>query len=71
MISSTQQELLRRLGELFELAPDVRVGQLLFHLGFLVEDQCDQSIRDIEDDQLLAVVENHRVELESRHEPVA
>jgi hypothetical protein len=71
MITPTQQELLKRIAQLCELSPDVRFGQLLFHLGFLVEDQRDQSIRDVEDEQLLAVVEHHRAELERRHQPVA
>jgi hypothetical protein len=71
MISPTQQELLRRLGELCELSPDVRFGQLLAHLGFLVEDREDRSLRDVEDERLLAVVEHHRAELERRHQSVA
>ena len=48
-----------------------RFGQLLDHLGFLVEDREDRSLRDVEDEQLLAVVEHHQAELERRHQPVA
>ena len=70
MITPTQQELLKRIGQLCELSPDVRFGQLLDHLGFLVEDREDRILRDVEDEQLLAVVENHRAELERRHQPV-
>jgi hypothetical protein len=38
MISATQRESLALLAELCELSPDIRLGQLLAHLGFLGED---------------------------------
>jgi hypothetical protein len=49
-----------------QLSPDVRFGQLLANLGFLVEDQTDQSLWDVEDARLLEVMEYHRVELLQR-----
>ena len=66
MIPATQREALAVLAELCEMSPDVRLGQLLAHLGFLGEDQTGQSLWDIDDDQLLAVLYHHRVELARR-----
>ena len=60
MIQATQHELIEKLAELQQLSPDVRFGQLLANLGFLVEDQTDQSLWDVEDASLLEVIEKHR-----------
>ncbi len=66
MIPETQREALAVLAELCELSPDVRLGQLLAHLGFLGEDQTGRTLWDIDDEQLLAVIYHHRAELASR-----
>ncbi|MFO0810853.1 MAG: hypothetical protein U0746_19670 [Gemmataceae bacterium] len=66
MIPSTQREALAVLAELCELSPDVRLGQLLAHLGFLGTDQTGRSLWDIDDEQLLAVLYHHREELVGR-----
>jgi len=66
MMSATQREALAVLGEVCELSPDVRLGQLLAHLGFLGEDQTGRSLGDIDDEQLLAVLYHHRAELVAR-----
>ena len=66
MISSTQREALAVLTELCELSQDVRLGQLLAHLGFLGEDQTGRSLWDIDDEQLLAALYQHRGELVGR-----
>ena len=66
MISATQREALALLAEVCELSPDVRLGQLLAHLGFLGEDQTGRSLWDIDDEQLLAVLYHHRAELVGR-----
>ena len=63
MIPTTQHELIEKLTDLQQLSPDVRFGQLLANLGFLVEDQTDQSLWDVEDARLLEVMEKHRVDL--------
>jgi hypothetical protein len=68
MISTTQAEALKLLAELCQLSPDVRLGQLLAHLGFLGEDQTGRSLWDIDDDQLLAVMQHHHGELMRRLE---
>ena len=65
MIPATQREALAVLAELCELSPDVRLGQLFAHLGFLGEDQTGRSLWDIDDEQLLVVL-YHRAELAAR-----
>src|SRR5688500_15868652 len=66
MNSATQREELAALDELCVLSPDVRVGQLLAHVGFLGEDQTGRSLWDIDDEELLAVLHHHRAELSQR-----
>jgi hypothetical protein len=71
MISATREEALAVLAELCELSPDVRLGQLFAHLGFLGEDQTGRSLWDIDDEQLLAVLYQHREELTTRQSAAA
>ncbi len=66
MTTSTERETLRVLAEVWELSPEVRLGQLLAHLGFLGEDQTGRSLWEIENEQLLGVLYHHRNELKSR-----
>lgn len=66
MIPHTQREALSVLAELCEQSPDVRLGQLLAHIGFLGEDQTGRSLWDIDDEQLLGVLFHHRAELAAR-----
>jgi hypothetical protein len=71
MIRPTHQEMLKALAELCSLSPDVRFGQLLANLSMLAEDQVERSIWEIEDEQLLAIIEQHRRDLAKRHSNVA
>jgi hypothetical protein len=66
MTSATQRESLDVLAELCDMSPDVRLGQLLAHLGFLGEDRTGRNLWDIDDEQLLAVMYHHRSELAAR-----
>lgn len=66
MIPVSQHELIEKLADLHQLSPGVRFGQLLANLGFLVEDQTDQSLREVEDDRLLEIMEHHRLDLVRR-----
>jgi hypothetical protein len=68
MSANVRQEALAVLAELAALAPEVRLGQLMAHLGFLGEDQVERSLWDIEDDELLAVLHRHRSELLARQQ---
>jgi hypothetical protein len=67
MTPTTQHELMEKLADIHLLSPDIRFGQLLANLGFLVEDQTDQTLREIEDDRLLEIMEKHRDDLARRH----
>jgi hypothetical protein len=71
MAPTTKCEFLDKLADLRELSHDVRFGQLLANLGFLVEDQTNRSLWEIEDEQLLEVMEKHRVDLERRGQTMA
>jgi len=70
MIPPTQREALSVLAEVVDLSPDIRLGQLFAHLGFLGEDATDRSLGNIDDEQLLAVLYHHRDELASRQTKV-
>lgn len=69
MTADVRQEALTTLAEVAALAPEVRLGQLMAHLGFLGEDQVERSLWDVEDDELLAVLRRHRSELLARLQP--
>ena len=71
MIARVQEEIMAKLAALCELSPDVRVGQLMAHLGFLAEDMFGRGLWDVDDEQLLAVIERHRQELAARRVDVA
>jgi hypothetical protein len=66
MTPTIQQEWIEKLLDIHRLSPDIRFGQLLANLGFLVEDQTDQTLREIEDDRLLEIMEQHRRDLARR-----
>src|SRR5258707_10790552 len=66
MIPPTQREALSVFAEVVDLYPDIRLGQLFAHLGFLGEDQTGRSLWNIDDEQLLAVLYHHRTELTDR-----
>ncbi len=66
MTPEIQAEALAVLAEVWALSPDVRLGQLMAHLGFLGEAHLDRGLGDIEDDELIAVLHRHRAELLAR-----
>ena len=66
MIPSTQAESIAVLTETCALSPEVRLGQLFAHLGFLGEDQTGRTLWDIDDEQLLSVLYHHCAELAAR-----
>ena len=63
MTPDTRREALAALVELSDLVPELRLGQLVAHLGFLSEDEGGCSLGAIEDGALLAVIRRHRAEL--------
>jgi hypothetical protein len=68
MTSDMQKEAMAVLGEVWSLSPDVRLGQLLAHLGFLGEAHVGRGLGYIEDDELLAILYRHQAELLARLE---
>jgi hypothetical protein len=68
MIPDTQREALAVLAEVCAMSPDVRLGQLLSHLGFLGEVHVGKSLGYIDDDELLAVLYRHRADLTARQQ---
>lgn len=66
MTSDMKREALAVLAEVWALSPDVRLGQLLAHLGFLGEAHVGKGLGSIDDDELLAVLYRHRTELLAR-----
>lgn len=71
MINPVRQEVLRELELLSELAPDVRFGQLIANLTFLAAGPWEESLWDLEDDQLLAAIRQHMADLITRQQNVA
>jgi len=70
MISDMQREAMAAPAEVWSLSGDVRLGQLLAHLGFLGEAHLGRGLGYIEDDELLAVLYRHKAELMARLEGV-
>ncbi len=66
MTSDVQREGLAVLSEVWTLSPDVRLGQLFAHLGFLGEVHLGKGLGDIDDDELIAVMCRHKAELVAR-----
>ena len=71
MIEDTRREILRSLGRLSELAPDVRFGQLIANLSYLAIGPTNEAIWDMEDEQLLEAIRQHTVDLSQRQSSVA
>ena len=71
MIHPVRQEILRQLAKLSEAAPDVRFGQLIANLAFLAAGPWDQTLYDLEDEQLLAAIQQHLADLSGRQQGVA
>jgi hypothetical protein len=66
MTSDLKREALAVLAEVVALSPDVRLGQLFAHLGFLGEAHLDRGLGYIDDDELLSILYRHREELQAR-----
>ncbi len=66
MTTEVQREAMAVLAEVWALSPDVRLGQLLAHLGFLGEAHVGKGLGYIEDDELIAILYRHRAELLAR-----
>jgi hypothetical protein len=66
MTTSVRKEILQELERLSELTPDVRFGQLIANLSFLALGPSNESIWDVEDEQLLETIRQHIADLSRR-----
>jgi hypothetical protein len=71
MIDATRQEILRHLQGVCELAPDMRFGQIIANLAFLAAGPWDQTLWNLEDEQLLAALQQHLGDLTRRQSTAA
>jgi hypothetical protein len=66
-----RQELLQVLTELSEVCPDMRLGQLIVNLSYLARGLSNESIWDMEDEELLEAARKHLEEWRARRGAVA
>jgi hypothetical protein len=66
MTPEIQRKALAVLAEVWALSPDVRLGQLMAHLGFLGEAHLGRGLGYIDDDELLSILYRHQAELLAR-----
>ena len=71
MMNPVREEILRQLGPLSELTPDVRFGQLIANLSYLAVEPTSEAIWDMEDEQLLEAIRQHSSDLSRRLTEVA
>jgi len=67
MMDPTRHEVLRLLTQLSEEAPEVRLGQLIANLSYLARGLANESIWDMEDEELLQAAKTHLDQWRSRH----
>lgn len=70
MKNTTRRELLDQLDRLSELAPDMRLGQLIANLATMVDGPWDETLWNLEDEKLLAAANQFVNDLERRSAPV-
>jgi hypothetical protein len=66
MIDPVRREVLEILAELSEVAPEIRLGQLMVNLSYLSRGLSNEAIRDMEDEELLAAAREHLEQWRSR-----
>ena len=71
MNSAVRRDLLRVLAELSEVCPEVRLGQLVANLSYLARGLSNESIWDMEDEELLEAAQKHLQEWRARRGAVA
>lgn len=70
MIEPTRQEILTRLERLSELAPDMRFGQLIANLAFMAAGPWDQTLWNLEDEQLVDAIRQMEADLFQRESKI-
>lgn len=71
MMNPVRQQTLQVLAELSELVPEVRLGQLVVNLSYLARGLSNESIWDMEDEELLTAARRHLDEWRARRGAVA
>lgn len=66
MIEPIRRDILSRLARLSELAPDLRFGQLVANLAFLAAGPWNETLWDLEDEQLLDAIRQMETDLSLR-----
>lgn len=66
MITAQRREILRLSERLSELTPEERFGQLIANLSYLAVAPSNESIWDMEDEQLLVAIHKHIEDLSDR-----
>jgi hypothetical protein len=66
MIDPLRKEVLGTLAELSEVAPEIRLGQLIANLSYLARGPSNEAIWDMEDSELLTVAQEHLQQWRSR-----
>jgi len=66
MTTTNKEEALAALAEVWSLSPEIRLGQLMAHLGFLGETYLGRGLGYMDDEELLRVLYRHREELIAR-----
>jgi hypothetical protein len=68
MIEPVRQEVLAVLTDLSGVAPEVRFSQLIANLSYLARGLTNESIWNVDDDELLEAARQHLTEWRSRPE---
>ena len=66
MNETTRHEILNRLERLGRLAPELRFGQLIANLAFMAAGPWNETLWDLEDDQLLEAIRQMEADLSQR-----
>jgi hypothetical protein len=66
MMNPVRQKVLKILEELSEVVPEARLGQLIVNLSYLARGLSNESIWDMEDEELLTVARRHLEEWRGR-----
>jgi hypothetical protein len=71
VINPLRQEILRQLECLSERAPELRFGQMVADLAFLAKGPWDETLWDLEDEELLAAIQQQLSDLSHREHEAA
>ena len=66
MIDPTRRNVMRELERLSELAPDLRFGQMVANLAFLAAGPWNETLWNLDDEQLLAAIRQQIADLSAR-----